>query len=193
MWKKKIIIVLIIIILIILIILFFFNLNIPNKEKNSEQIKQTNEDTIVNSNTNLLLDVEYMSYDIKGNKYIINAKKGEIDLSNSNIIYLTNVIATIELNKPEIIKITSDFAKYNIDNYDTIFSKNVIINYVDNKITSEVLDFSLVKNLMIISENVISSNNENVMKADVIEMDVTTKDTKIYMYENNKKVNVKSK
>lgn len=190
MWRERKIIVFII---IILIILFFFKINIPNKEKNSEEIKQTDENTIVNSNSNLLLDVKYMSYDIKGNKYIINAKKGEINLSNSSIIYLTDVIATIELNKPEIIKITSDFAKYNIDNYDTIFSKNVIINYVDNIITSEVLDFSLVKNLMIISENVISSNNENVMKADVIEMDVTTKDTKIYMYENNKKVNVKSK
>ena len=190
MWREKKIIALII---IVLIILFFFNLNIFNKEKKTEEIKQNDEITIENSNSNILLEVEYMSYDIKGNKYIINAKRGEIDLSNSNIIYLTDVIATIELNKPEIIKITSDFAKYNIDNYDTIFSKNVIINYVDNKITSEVLEFSLVKNLMIISENVISSNNENIMKADVIEMDVTTKDTKIFMYDNTKKVNLKSK
>jgi len=194
--KKKIIF----LIIIILIILFFYYLNIQKKEKISEEIRQTNQslelqsDSNVSTNSNVLLDVKYMSYDIKGNKYTITAKRGEIDLSSSNIIFLTDVIAIIELNKkPEIVKITSNFAKYNIDNYDTIFSKNVIIDYLDNKITSEILDFSLVKNLMIISENVIYYNTENIMKADIIEMDISTKDTKIYMYENTKKVNVKSK
>ena len=194
--KKKIIF----LIIIILIILFFYYLNIQKKEKISEEIRQTNQslelqsDSNVSTNSNVLLDVKYMSYDIKGNKYTITAKRGEIDLSSSNIIFLTDVIAIIELNKkPEIVKITSNFAKYNIDNYDTIFSKNVIIDYIDNKITSEILDFSLVKNLMIISENVIYYNTENIMKADIIEMDISTKDTKIYMYENTKKVNVKSK
>ena len=194
--KKKIIF----LIIIILIILFFYYLNIQKKEKISEEIRQTNQslelqsDSNVSTNSNVLLDVKYMSYDIKGNKYTITAKRGEIDLSSSNIIFLTDVIAIIELNKkPEIVKITSNFAKYNIDNYDTIFSKNVIIDYLDNKITSEILDFSLVKNLMIISENVIYYNTENIMKADIIEMDISTKDTKIYMYENTNKVNVKSK
>ena len=46
---------------------------------------------------------------------------------------------------------------------------------------------------MIISRNVIYSNLENILKADVIEVDIETKDTKIYMYENNKKVNIKNK
>ena len=190
--KKKIVV----LIIIILIVLFFYYFNIRTKEKISKEIIQTNESSVAhfNSNSNVLLDVKYMSYDIKGNKYTINAKKGEIDLTNSNTIFLTDVIAIIELNKkPEIVKITSNFAKYNIDNYDTIFSKNVIIDYIDNKITSEILDFSLIKNLMIISENVIYYNTENIMKADIIEMDISTKDTKIYMYENTKKVNVKSK
>ena len=194
--KKKIIF----LIIIILIILFFYYLNIQKKEKISKEIRQNNQslelqsNSNVSTNSNVLLDVKYMSYDIKGNKYTITAKKGEIDLSSSNIIFLNDVIAIIELNnKPEIVKITSNFAKYNIDNYDTIFSKNVIIDYLDNKITSEILDFSLVKNLMIITENVIYYNTENIMKADIIEMDISTKDTKIYMYENTKKVNVKSK
>ena len=41
------------------------------------------------------------------------------------------------------------------------------------------------RNTMIISKNVIFTNLENVLKADVIEMDLKTKDTKIFMYENN--------
>ena len=41
--------------------------------------------------------------------------------------------------------------------------------------------------------NVIFTNPENILKADVIEMDLKTKDTKIFMYEKEKKVNIKSK
>jgi CBS domain-containing protein len=80
-----------------------------------------------------------------------------------------------------------------IGNFDTIFSKNVIINYLDNKITGEYLDFSMQRNSMIISRNVIYTNLENILKADVIEIDITTKDTKIFMFQDNKKVNIKSK
>jgi hypothetical protein len=37
--------------------------------------------------------------------------------------------------------ITSNYGKYNTINYDTIFSKNVKIDYVDNIITGDYLDF----------------------------------------------------
>ena len=108
-------------------------------------------------------------------------------------MYLTKVDGLIKLKNSDNILIESNFGKYNIDNFDTIFSKNVIINYLDNKITGEYLDFSLERNLMIISKNVIFNNLKNTLKADVIEIDIMTKDTKIFMYEKEKKVNIKSK
>ena len=80
-----------------------------------------------------------------------------------------------------------------INNYDTIFTKNVIITYLNNKINGEYLDFSIQRNSMIMSKNVIYSNKKNILKSDVIEIDLKTKDTKIFMFENNKKVNIKSK
>ena len=49
------------------------------------------------------------------------------------------------------------------------------------------------RNSMIISKNVIYTNLENILKADVIEMNIDTKDTKIFMHKNNQKVNIKSK
>jgi hypothetical protein len=49
------------------------------------------------------------------------------------------------------------------------------------------------RNSMIISRNVIYTNLENILKADVIEIDITSKDTKIFMFQDNKKVNIKSK
>ena len=45
---------------------------------------------------------------------------------------------------------------------------------------------------MIISRNVVYTNLENILRADVIEVDVKTKDTKIYMYEKEKQVRIKN-
>ena len=55
------------------------------------------------------------------------------------------------------------------------------------------MDFSLIKNKMIFSRNIIYTNLENILQADVIEIDINTKDTKIFMYEENEKVNIKNK
>ena len=161
------------------------------QKNESSIVEEVTEDVIYNSN--IIKDVEYTTKDTDGNEYIIKALEGEIDFSNPNIIYLTGVNALIKLNNSDEVTIFSDYGKYNSENYDTIFSKNVIINYLDNKITGEYLDFSLKKNSMLISRNVVYSNTDNTLKADVMEMDIKTKDTKIFMYENEKKVNIKSK
>ena len=146
-----------------------------------------------NYNSNIIKDINYTSKDLKGNEYILIAKQGEIDLNNSDIIYLTDVTAYIKLVKnADIIIITSNYGKYNIINYDTIFSKNVKIDYIDNTITGDYLDFSMIKNLLIISKNVVYKNPKNTMKADVIELDTITKDTKIFMHNSNKKVKIQN-
>ena len=142
--------------------------------------------------SNIMKNVSYSSKDAKGNEYTVNASQGEIDYNKTNIIYLTNVKAFIKLTNTNDVKITSDYGKYNSNNFDTIFSKNVIINYLDNKVTGEYLDFSIQRNSMIISRNIVYTNLENILKADVMEIDITSKDTKIFMFQNNKKVNIKS-
>mgnify|MGYP003315157540 CR=1 FL=1 len=53
-------------------------------------------------------------------------------------------------------------------------------------------NFSLEKNLMLISRHVIVKNKTDSLHADVIEIDIETNDIKIFMYEENKKVNMKS-
>ena len=143
--------------------------------------------------SNIIKDVNYTTKDKDGNEYIINANQAEIDYSNANILFLTDVKAFIKLSNSEIITITSDYGKYNSENFDTIFSKNVLINYLENKINGEYLDFSYTRNSMIISKKVVFTNLENILEADVIEINIKTKDTKIFMHENEKKVNIKSK
>ena len=178
------------IILSLIIILTVLNSKIL-KKKNTTQIKPKELENEVYS-SNKIKDVKYTTKDVDGNEYIITATEGEIDYSNTNIIYLTNIKAMIKLINSEDITITSDYGKYNSGNFDTIFSKNVIINYVNNEITGEYLEFSLERNSLLISKKVVYTNLENMIKADAVEMNIKTKDTKIFMYEKQKKVNVKS-
>ena len=155
-----------------------------------------NEEIIIEDevySSNIIENVNYSTKDADQNEYLITALIGEIDYTNPNIIYLTNVKAEIKLNNSDNIIIVSDFGKYNSDNFDTIFSKNVLITYLDNKINSEYLDFSMNRNTMVISKNVIFNNLKNILEADVIEMNIKTKDTKVFMHEKNKQVNIKSK
>ena len=187
MKKKNFIFFLIIFLLISSLIIY---LKYSKKESISKIEEEVSEEPY---KSNIMEDVSYSSKDAKGNEYIVNASKGEIDYDRPNIIYLTNVRAFIKLTNSNDITITSDFGKYNTNNFDTILSKNVIINYLENKITGEYLDFSIERNSMIISRKVVYTNLENILKADVIEINVTTKDTKIFMYKDNQKVNIKSK
>ena len=185
-------------ILIFLTILYFFKTEIYNfySEKFKKETNESfNEKVIIENSfsSNTIKDVNYISKDVKGNEYIINASTGEIDINNPDIIYLTNVIAIINLKNSNTINIKSDFGKYNTKNFDTIFSKNVLINYLDNKITGEYLDFSMERNLMVISRDIVYTNLDNILHADVLEMNIETKDTKIFMYESEKKVNIKNK
>ncbi len=179
-----------IVVFFVILILFLFTLTYLKKEKKSDKITEEIDNTY---NSNLLENIKYIAKDSDGNEYVIKAEKGEIDLNNSDVIFLENVVSLIKLNNSDKINITSDFGKYNASNYDTIFSKNVVITYLNNKITGDYLDFSLEKNRMFVSKKVIFTNLENILEADVIELDIKTKDTKIFMYEENKKVNIKNK
>ena len=188
MKKKNFIIYLAIFISIILFVSYFKYSNEKNVSGN-EGVESNDE----SYNANIMENVSYSSKDAKGNEYVVNAEQGEIDYNITDVIYLTNVKAFIKLTDSNNVIITSDYGRYNSNNFDTIFSKNVIINYLENKITGEYLDFSIERNSMIISRNVIYTNLENILEADVIEIDITTKDTEIFMFQDNKKVNIRNK
>ena len=177
--------------LFVLFLLLFF-VYAKNKIQKSKNVTEIIEEEI-SYNSNVIKDIEYKSKDNDGNEYTILASVGEIDIAKPNILFLTEVDALIKLKNSENVSITSDFGKYNSENFDTIFSRNVEINYLKNKITGEYLDFSLQRNSMIISKNITFTDEENVLNADVIELDIKTKDVKIFMHEEDKKVNIKSK
>jgi len=174
---------------IIIISLWFYLKYFTN---NFEEVKETQiiekNDKNQNSNSTYIDDINYVSTDIKGNKYQITAKQAEIKVENSDVMFLKDVVSFVFMKDSDIIKITSNFGKYNSKNYDTIFSKNVIVIYSGHKITGEYLDFSILSNLGVFTTNVVYAGEKINLFADKIEMNLTTKDTKIFMNDNEKKV-----
>jgi len=177
------------VLVIILISLWFY---LKYFTKNFEDVKETRVIEKIDENQNntstYIDDINYVSTDVKGNKYQINAKQAEIKIENADIMFLTDVIAFIFIKDSDTVKITSNFGKYNTTNSDTIFSKNVIVVYPGHKITGEYLDFSFLTNLGVFSTNVIYTGDKTNGFADKIEINFATKDAKIFMNDTGKKV-----
>ena len=187
--NKKTVIQVLLIFLIFLISLTFYLKYFYN---NLETVKESPaiEKIAINQNSSstYIDNIDYISSDAKGNRYQITAEKAEIKIESSNIMFLNNVIAYIFIKDSDTVKITSNFGKYNSKNYDTIFSENVIVFYPGHRITGEYLDFSFLNNLGKFSTNVIYNGDKTNLFADKIEMNLTTKDTKIFMNNTDKKV-----
>ena len=106
MEHKKIVKIFFVLIFLILILFILYNFLLKKRTNTiSEPIKI--EETILSSN--IIKDVNYNTKDTDGNEYIVIATEGEIDYSNSSILFLTNVKAKIKLKNLDIITITSDF------------------------------------------------------------------------------------
>jgi len=174
---------------IILISLWFY---LKYFTENFKDVKKTlaieKVDENQNSTSTYINDINYVSTDVRGNKYQITAKLAEIKIENPDLMFLSDVVAFIFIKDSDTVKITSNFGKYNSKNYDTIFSENVIVIYPGHKISGEYLDFSFLSNLGTFTENVVYTGEKTNLYADKIEMNLTTKDTKIFMNDTGKKV-----
>ena len=180
----------VVMVLIIILISLWFYLKYFTKKfvdvKETQVIEKIDENQ--NSTSTYINDINYVSSDAKGNKYQITAKQAEIKVENSDVMFLRDVAAFIFIKNSDTVKITSNLGKYNSKNYDTIFSKNVIVIYPEHRITGEYLDFAFLNNLGTFIENVVYNGEKTNLFADKIEMNLTTKDTKIFMNDNGKKV-----
>ena len=188
--NKKIIIQLILFFIITLFIsLFFFKYLVKTKIEKPDTSK-INDSSISNKDfSNIIENIEYRSNDDMGNEYIIKAEYGEILDKDSNVILMKDVNAEINFHNNEKITISSSQAIYNTLNYDTNFKENVFIKYDQHNVKSDNLDV-LFKDHKIKLYNKIDYNNLNTnILADVMEIDLLTKDLKIYMNESDKKIN----
>ena len=192
MSKKAIIQYLILLTIIIIISFVYLNYFKTVNKKETLGLKKKIEKNIPKNSKDLINDLVYSSEDRKGNKYQIKSKEGEIDSKQKNIITMKDVTAEIMLIDGEIVYISSNKAKYNNDNYDTLFQGSVIIKYNDQSINSEYLDLSFENKLAKLKDGVMYKSNTSKLKADKILVDLINMSTKFLMNDKNKKVSVKT-
>ena len=185
--SNKIYIQLFLIILLIFISLFLFFKYFKKTDFKKDPLSNIEQTT---NNESLIEDLKYLSTDKEGNEYKIEAKKGNIDKSNPDIIYLENVQAIILLQDSDLITIKSKFAKYNTKNFNTLFNNSVSINYGEHNMSSEFLDLSFENNVVSIYDNVRYISGISSLSADKAEIDIINKKTKIFMESPNKKVQI---
>ena len=182
--------------LTILIFIFKIYLNKNLKVEKIDLKANSNNDIIQtkkNKEANIIKDIIYTTKDENGNQYIINAEYGSIDSKNSAIIDMTGVTSTVYLKDKNKILITSEKAVYDNLSYDTKFIENVVVTYESNKIEANNLNLYFSKNLMSAYNKVVYNNGNIVLSADQIDMDLTTKDIKTFMYNFLDTVSVNSK
>ena len=165
--------------------------DINNNKSNFDIDDKTN--TNIDNQNNLIKNLSYFSKDNLGNEYIIESKYSELNLDNVDIISMESVSAKIIMANSKPIYVTSNFAKYNNENYETTFTDNVLIVYLDNKIRCEKFHISIKNNFANVTDNVIYENPNGILIADTIEIDLITKNSKIFMIDKSKKVMVLNK
>ena len=175
---------------LIIIIIFssykFFLYEQQNKEE--KVLAKIEKNIIEKKDTNKIEDLNYSSTDENGNIYEIFSKVGIVDKKDVNILYLNKVKAIIKIKNSGVINLSSDFAKYNKSNLNTHFYENVKLNFQDHNLTSGNVYLNYIKKKIKISDNINYYEKNNKMTADIIEYDLLTKISNVYMLDKTKKI-----
>ena len=167
---------------------YFYKNNKTNANVN--KINNNNEISIDKNSSNLIKSISYTSTDNLGNKFIIKSETGKISIDNPSIVYMTNVEAIINLINSDPIIIKANHAKYNKINYETNFKEDILLTYQTHRITSQNLDLSFENNLATIYNKIVYDNNDIRLSADILEIDLITKNSRIFMDNKYKKIKI---
>ena len=135
---------------------------------------------------NILINITYESIDSLGRKYIIKAESGMLDGEKPDLINMINVKAKIILLDNSTIYISSLKAEYNTVNYDTKFQGDIKLNFLENDIFCDNLNILFKDNLLEAYNDLIYKNLDIILRADKIEIDLLTKNSKIFNFDENK-------
>jgi len=177
--------------LILFVSMYLYKIGNIKKSSKTSKIETTKDKLSISKDMlTLMEDIKYFSKDAYGNVFEINSATGKTDLKNNDIINMENVIAKIYLKGRDVIYITSDYATYNRNTFETNFHRNVKLIYLDHKIFGDNLLLFYQNNLISMSNNIIYNNQETKLEADRIEVNISTKEIKILMYDKEEKIKI---
>jgi len=190
-----------VLLLILILIIFFISNKYFYAEDKIDEVKKTgnlkiekndllNNETDKKNMNNEIINLTYEKFDTNGNKYQIKAKKGILDGTSPNIINMNEVEASLIYLNNERLIINSKEAIFNKENFKTTFSKNVKLLYQEQTLESDNLEFLIDKNIAIFRDNVKYYNQDIEAFADIVNINLLTKEIDIKS-KNQKKIKIK--
>ena len=141
--------------------------------------------------------IKNLMYDVKfedNSQYSISSDLSEITYSaNDEIVNMQGVIAKIIDENNLSFTIVSNYAVFNNNTYETLFTKNVKITYLDNEISSQKLLLNFDENIVTISENVLYEGLQGLVQTDNIRINLKSKNVEIFMNNSKNKIKITSK
>lgn len=141
--------------------------------------------------------IKNLMYDVKfedNSQYSISSDLSEITYSaNDEIVNMQGVIAKIIDENNLSFTIVSNYAVFNNNTYETLFTKNVKITYLDNEIFSQKLLLNFDENIVTISENVLYEGLQGLIQTDNIRINLKSKNVEIFMNNSKNKIKITSK
>ena len=181
-------------IFLLILISFFFYEKYFHKDRIDEKQEKGGKEILIENENNL---IKNLRYDVKfdnNRQYSITAELSEIFYrDNIEFVRMQTVFAKFVDEENVSIVIVSDNAIYNNSNYNTKFSNNVNITYLDNEITSQNLDLNFEENVVTIYNGVIFEGLQGLLKADNVTIDLITKEINVFMNDSENKVKIQSK
>ncbi len=185
---------LILFLFLIIISIIFYKIYFDNTKEPSTVSKIQNDNSLTNTENNLIKNLKYEIKLNQDNQYIITSDLSEITYENNiEIVKMQNVEAIFidQTNIPIIV--TSDQAIYNNSSYNTKFNKNVKIKYLDNLILSDYMGLDFNNNLITINKNVKYKGLKGTILADNVKINLITKKIEIYMDDTKDNVEIATK
>ena len=201
---KKTLVQIFLFILLILLVLFTFIFFYNSDEVKQSSGKSENNNINTSSgqdNQNIIENIKYTSSNNNGDIFEIFADFGEPSSINPELMLLKSVKAQIIFTSKNNINLISDFADFNTKTFETLFFDNVKITRLDEVMTGEKLylvlenddelvekDLKKEQNILRMSNNILFEKPGYSLKADILEIDLITKNLKIYMNDKVEKV-----
>ena len=145
---------------------------------------------MLDEQSNTFENVEYNGIYNINNPFVVMSEKALILSDESDLIYMTKMKVTVNMNDGRIIVITSDKGKYNKVTYDCYFEVNVKATDGGTILLSDNLDLVASDDIVSIYNNVRLNNDNGSLIADKIDYDFETKYYKVSMFD-DKRVKVK--
>ena len=185
---------LILFLLLIIISIIFYKIYLSENTKSKIKVDIPEEEQVANPENNLIKNLKYEVKLNENNQYAITSDLSEITYEDGDEVVKMQKVTAILLNQKNIpLIITSELATYNNFNYNTKFNQNVRVEYLNNIILSDKLEFDYNNNLITIYENVEYDGIQGNIIADNIKIDLFTRKIEIYMFNIDNNVEVTTK